>query len=307
MKKHQNPAEWNTNQLKDNWLYWVEELSEETGHVVPAKRIILQTEGDPEAMFIFQSWQNMRPEERVKSWKKLLSITQREAENPLPACVQCGECCRRGSPTLYMEDLELLKTEKIPWNQLVTLRRGEPVRHPASGKTFFLVDERIKLREKPGTNTCVFLNETSDVCTCIIYENRPLQCRAQACWDLTAYEQLKDQVYLTRRDIFAEVDVLLDIIIEHDKRCGFEKLHFLFQQLERNRDVANQILDLVAYESHFRNFVGQQLNIPEEIYDLVFGRSFETLISLFGCKIKISGDTRYLEVIGTVEEDPKKR
>ncbi len=290
-----NPAQWSLEEMKQSWINWIENLVNDPESQIPGTRLILQVEENPEAKEIFLLWESLNPQDRVTKWKILLALTEEEYKNPLPACIQCGECCLRGSPTLHVDDLELLRENKIPWEYVYTLRRGEPVHNPLTGKPFFLVDERIKISEKPGTNECVFYDPKNRLCT--IYENRPLQCRAQACWDISAFKQLEDIPYLTRHDIFGEIEVLMDIIAEHEKKCSFEKLHALFKLLDKNQSIANQIIELVSFESHFRSFIQKELNIPKATTKLLFGRSLENLLPLFGCKLEIDGDTKFLKVI----------
>ena len=92
----------------------------------------------------------MNGSQRLNSWKSLLEAAENMVREILPACVQCGECCRKGSPTLHEEDLDLLQEGKIPWGQLVTLREGEPAFSPFDEKPFLLPSECIKIREKAG-------------------------------------------------------------------------------------------------------------------------------------------------------------
>ena len=113
-----------------------------------------------------------------------------------------------------------------------------------------------------------------------------MQCRAQACWDPSVAKEMAQQPYLTRRDIFAEVELLLDLFVEHDIRCAFDKLSDAFKRLEESKgETVDEVLELLNYEDQFRHFMGEQLKIPEELLDLVFGRSFEDLVSLFGFRV----------------------
>ncbi len=66
----------------------------------------------------------MKSSLRLDAWKRLLLAAEESCRTILPACVQCGECCRMGSPTLHLEDIPLLQSGKIPWDQLITLRKG---------------------------------------------------------------------------------------------------------------------------------------------------------------------------------------
>lgn len=283
------PATWDKETLRQNWIRQVEAFAEESELSIPAKRLRQQVEQSTIYQEMMQRWPRMDAEQRLKAWEILLESSENIARDILPACIQCGECCRKGSPTLHLEDLELLQQGTIPWHQLVTLRRGEPVRSPFQEEIFFLLDERIKMREKPATQECVFLD--SDTQTCIIYLDRPLQCRAQACWDPTPAEDLKKEPYLTRRDIFKDLELLPELLAEHDRRCAFAKLQEACQRLEQDPAAGvDEVLELLAYEDHFRQFFSQQFNIPANTLDLVFGRSFSDLIRLFGLRVTLEAD-----------------
>jgi Fe-S-cluster containining protein len=289
-----SPALWNIEQFRENVFRYAEELTDDPDNPVPKERVLLQLDRDPEFQTILQKWHRLCGAEKVRDWKRVLELAETHAREILPSCLMCGECCRRGSPTLHVEDLSLLREGKIPWDALYTLRRGEPVHSPFKDELFFLLDERIKLREKPGGRECLFLDGDTQECT--IYAERPLQCRAQACWDPKPGEELTAQPYLTRRDIFSEVEILWDLLEEHDRRCAFEKLSAAFKALEETRGQAvDQVLELLAYEDHFRNFVAEKLSIPRSQMELVFGRSFADLVQVFGFRVETEADgTRVL-------------
>lgn len=281
------PAGWDIDTLRQKMLQHMQSLLEDNESPIPLKRLRYQLEQSTIYHDVIQRWPRMDDNQRLKAWKLLLEYSDQVAREVLPTCVQCGECCRHGSPTLHLEDLELLKQSKLPFNKTYTLRPGEPVRSPFDGKLFHLLDERIKVQEKPGTEECAFLD--GDVCT--IYVDRPLQCRAQACWDSAQYQELTRQPYLTRRDIFAELEVLLDLMDEHNKRCSFSQLQELFKQVEEQGEERIQpLLELLAYEDHFRRFFGEQLKIPEDTLKLVFGRSLADLVALFGFRVEQEPD-----------------
>lgn len=283
------PANWDAEELRQNWLNHMVSLIKENETPIPVKRLQYQLEQSTAYHGVMQRWPKMEGAQRLHAWKILLEYSEQAVRDLLPTCVQCGECCRKGSPTLHVEDLELLSQGSLPWNQLVTLRQGEPVRSPAKEEIFYLLDERIKVREKPGTKECVFLDGSTDRCT--IYVDRPLQCRAQACWDPAEAEQLAEQAYLTRRDIFAGAELLLDVINEHYQRCSFTKLQSAFKQLQEDGgSTIDKLLEVLAYEDHFRNFFSQQFNIPRDTLELVFGRSFSDLAQIFGFRVEEETD-----------------
>jgi len=256
---------------------------------MPPERIRFQAEQAPAYREALVKWERMTGEQRVSTWQDLLHNVPTSLEEVLPICVRCGQCCKRGSPSLHAEDLALLREEKIPWDKLVTLRRGEPVRSPESAGAFYLGEERIKLREKAGSGECVFFDSGGS--SCAIYSDRPLQCRVQACWDAEAPAALDGERLLTRRDIFAEVGVLLDLLDEHDARCSFEKLREAFEDLRQSAGKSiDTVVDLLAFEEHFRDFVCEKLHIPVGIGDLVFGRRLADRVRLFGFKVLEDAD-----------------
>jgi len=275
------PADWNIETLRDNWTEHLKSVMQDASISIPLKRVLYQVERSPVYQEITARWGEMNGEERLKTWKRLLEESGKALQEVLPVCVLCGECCRKGSPTLQLEDLELLKGGRIPWDQIFTIRRGQPVHSPFKNELSFLVDERVKVREKPGTQECVFFDHATD--QCLVYDDRPAQCRAQACWDPTLAEDLAKQPYLTRRDVFADIELILDLIAEHDQRCSFNALKNAFERLEStNAENLDEILNLLAYEDHFRHFLGEQLKIPKENLDLLFGKSLADLVPLFG-------------------------
>ncbi len=284
-----SPGTWNQEQLLQSLTDHLNQLITASSSSLPANRLLLQLRQDTIFQDTFKRWQTMGSTERLDSWRNLLECAGKHAREALPYCVRCGECCRQSSPTLHLEDLELLQQDGIPWNQLVTLRRGEPVRSPFEEQVFHLLDERIKIREKPGSQECVFLGDQGD--SCLIYENRPLQCRAQACWDEEPAKQLNKQPYLTRRDIFQSVELLLKLITEHDRRCSFDQINKAFLQLQADYgESIDTVLGLLEYEDHFRHFLAEQLKIPADNLELIFGRSHAQLVALFGFRVEQEPD-----------------
>jgi Fe-S-cluster containining protein len=284
-----NPAEWDLETFLSNVADFLGEVVRATGTPLPLRRVRVQVEQDPSYQEIIRQWPRWTGAQRMEAWRRIPEMAERAIREVLPACVLCGECCRKGSPTLVLEDLEILRSGRIPWGRLMTLRRGEPVRSAFEDKPAILVDERIKLKEKPETRECVLFDETTN--QCMVYSDRPMQCRAQACWDPGEAKYLENEPYLTRRDIFKDVELLLDLMAEHDNRCAFDKLNAAFMRLAQNEGATlEEVLQLLAFEDHFRDFFAEQLKIPEDNLELVFGRSFADLAPLFGFRVREEPD-----------------
>ena len=253
------------------------------------KRVRLQLGEDPGFRDLARRWAEMDEAARAGAWQGLVDVAARATEEMLPICAACGSCCRTASPTLHEDDLELLRGQSIPPSSLMTLRKGEPVLTPLMQRPLFLTEERIKVREKPGTTECLFLDGEADRCT--IYDDRPLQCRAQACWDESLARELIREKPLTRYQVFRGVDPLIEVMDEHDRRCSFAALSQAFQELEESAGgEAAAVIDALAFEEHFRRSIAAQLALPEDTLELVFGRPFSRLIRLFGYRVDTDPD-----------------
>jgi Fe-S-cluster containining protein len=284
-----SPAYWDEETLRKKWTDYLESSIRSGEITIPIKRFQRRIERTSDYMETMRSWNQMDGSARLNAWKRLLEALERLAQEALPACAQCGECCRKGSPTLHLEDLEILRQGSIPWSQLIALREGEPAYSPFDEKPFLVSSEYIKVREKPGSSACVFLDDHTSQCR--IYRDRPVQCRAQTCWDEAPAKQLSSLPYLTRNDIFGQVELLSDIIAEHDLRCSFKKLSEAFSNLaEGEGSTFDRVLEQLAYEDHYRRFFRERLSIPEDTLDLVFGRSFVDLTPLFGFRVVTEPD-----------------
>ncbi|MGA2400760.1 MAG: YkgJ family cysteine cluster protein, partial [Syntrophobacteraceae bacterium] len=276
-------------------------LKEEASSLIPSRRIRYQIEQTPAFQEVVSGWDRISGPHRLAAWKRLLLAADQACRTILPACVQCGECCRAGSPVLHLEDLPLLQSGKTPWDQLITLRKGEPARSPFDGRPFVLSEERIKVREKEGLRECVFFNGETDECS--IYFDRPLQCRAQACWDPIPARETAELPFLLRKHIFDGVDLLLEIIAEHENRCGFAALSGAFERLSRsNGGNVQEVLSLLSYEEHFRQFVSDKFDIPTQNMELLLGRSFAGMTALFGFRVSVEPDGTRCLVAETGEQ-----
>jgi Fe-S-cluster containining protein len=278
------PEEWSVDTFETQWRAHLAALIDTKEIPLPPERIHFQAEHTPAYQRAAETWSCMSGEERAQAWHELLQSIPQALAEVSPVCVQCGQCCRQGSPSLHLDDLELLRTEAIPWDELVTLRRGEPARSLQSDTAFYATEERIKLRQKPGTSECVFFDAATSCCT--IHTDRPLECRAQACWDPEPANLVTTEPLLTRRHLFANVAALVDLLDVHDERCSFDRMREVFEELKQSegRSVSN-VIELLAFDESFRELVCTKLNVPETIVDLLFGRSLAERVRLFGFRV----------------------
>jgi Fe-S-cluster containining protein len=284
-----SPASWDAEEFAERWRDHLEALAAGAGAAMSLKRVQYQAEQSAVFRETRASWPGLGGEQRLEAWKRLLADSAQSTAEPLPVCVRCGVCCRRGSPTLEIDDLELLKQEKIPWSELYTLRPGEPARSPHTAQPFYLEQERIKIRERPGSGECAFLDPETDLCR--IHVDRPLQCRAQACWEEVDGQRFLDAEYVTRRHLFGAIEPLLEVVQRHDERCSFERLRAAFDALEASGgERAGEAIDVLAFDDHTREFCVQQLSVPEGVLDLLLGRSLASRLRLFGYRVERAAD-----------------
>ncbi len=284
-----HPSLWDLKQFEQNWSIFVQTLmKEEASLLIPAARIRRQIEQCETFVEVHSNWQSIDAANRLGAWKRLLVAAEKACRNVLPVCARCGQCCRLGSPTLHLEDLRLLKEGKLPREKLITLRKGEPARSPFDAKPFILSEERIKVAEKQDSSECVFLIPEANQCS--IYSERPLQCRAQACWDPLPARDSAEQPFLLRKHIFEGIEVLGEVMAQHENRCSFDSLSAAFEELGASKgENVGKVLELLAFEDHFRGFVSEKFAIPAPYLDLLLGRSFVRMAPLFGFRVVEEG------------------
>ena len=205
-------------------------------------------------------------------------------EEPRDHCIRCGECCLKGSPTLQVEDLDLVKKGLIGKKDLYTIRKGELVKDNINEGLVVTERELVKVRErKEESGGCIFYDDPGKACT--IYEHRPLQCAALKCWDTTEFLEVFQGPKLMRKQAI-EDQVLMGLIEEHERRCGYALLEKLVGEIEsKGEEAVEQILDLLKFDYHLRPFVADKLALNPEEMDFFFGRPLTGTITMFGLQV----------------------
>jgi Fe-S-cluster containining protein len=210
---------------------------------------------------------------------------EKAAYGTRPYCLRCGDCCRRGSPTLFLEDLPLLRRGIIRRLEVLTLRAGEIGFSNAAQDLVLLPEERIKVKEKPGSRECLFFDAETKGCG--IYDERPLQCRVMECWNPDHYNDLDSKKYLSRKELLNPEDPLLPIIESHNQRCALHKLQKALSRLKRGlADAQEEALDILLFDQHLREYLARDQKISPENQVFLFGRSVSDLIQSFGFRIE---------------------
>ncbi len=216
-------------------------------------------------------------------------------------CLRCGECCRKGSPTLHLTDAELIKKGTLSYGNLYTIRKGECVYNNINDEVIPIDYELIKIREKGGNRTCIFLMDEGNECS--IYEDRPLQCREQECWNPERLESaFQEEEKLTREHLAGDAPVLKEVLEQHEERCSYELLHDAIEKVRNGQDSVHHILNALQYDTDIRPILHEKLGIPYDYLPLLLGRPLVETIKGFGYEVEEDEEGNYcLSIYGNEE------
>jgi Fe-S-cluster containining protein len=232
-----------------------------------------------------QNWESWTESYQQRQWEALCRVMEKAAYGTRPYCLRCGDCCRQGSPTLMDEDLPVLRQGIIKRWDLLTLRTGEIGLDNDTQELVLLAEERIKVKEKPGGRECLFFD--SETQGCIIYADRPLQCRVMECWNPEHFVGLKSRKYLTRRDLLNPGDPLVSVIESHNQRCSVSDLQKALSRLKRGfTDARDEALNILFFDENLRRHLDEDQGIERENQLFLFGRPVSDLIHSFGFSIE---------------------
>lgn len=123
-------------------------------------QVITLTKQDPYYRELNNTWEELQPAVRSQKWQELMERLVQIAYGTRPYCLRCGECCHLGSPSLHLEDAELLSRGVLSTRQIYTLRRGEPVKFNIEGRLGVLPSELIKIKQHQEKHHCIFYGKT---------------------------------------------------------------------------------------------------------------------------------------------------
>ena len=203
-------------------------------------------------------------------------------------CDRCGSCCTGSSPSLLKEDMALFVSGVLSGSNTITVRDGERVRSHGDGRTYESFMELVKVRSDEQGSACIFYNGDDG---CAIYENRPSQCRQYECWTRTDLYSGLEKNALDRKDIFGSVDLLIDVIDNHEEKCSYRKLSGALQRLAaEDENAVDEIIDMLQYDTFARPLLQEKLKVPSDTLDLLLGRPMSDAVNEFGFKVVRDGD-----------------
>lgn len=195
------------------------------------------------------------------------------------SCKKCGTCCRKGGPALHKEDRQLISNGKILISNLVTIRAGEPVFSPLSGRVEPAELDILKL-SSPDSWSCLFLNQQTNHCD--LYENRPLECRLLQCWNTAKIEAIIYKNNLNRWDLIDPNTPIFDFIKMHEAACNYAELAKSASKGPEIPSVRERIKEIIAKDLAIREkaVLKFNLSLPAEMF--YFGRPMFKSLSFFG-------------------------
>lgn len=199
------------------------------------------------------------------------------------ACRKCGNCCKQGGPALHSQDLERIKSGKIPVSDLITIRKGELASNPLTGKIQSVAVELVKIAGTGRQWACCYYDADSG---CTVYLDRPHACRVLKCWDTQEILALVEKDTLSRFDILENEDPLIAVIREHERICPCHDLGFIQANFGRlSEEQKNELEQRVRADLRFRiRAIGDfHLNVREELF--YFGRPLFQLLQSLGVRI----------------------
>ncbi|WP_353683556.1 YkgJ family cysteine cluster protein [Thermodesulfovibrio sp. 3907-1M] len=215
-------------------------------------------------------------------------------------CERCGECCRRDTPVILKEDIELFKKGIITEKEIYTIREGEKIRSFIDGDTYYSSMELIKLRPIFGSSTCIFYDPHEG---CSIYEMRPTVCREFECWSQNIAITGLESRRLTRDDLFGSIDIIREAINKHEEKCSLNKFNDIVEEFVSGKEENfEKIVEMILYDTAIRNWAKEKLEIQDDVLPLLFGRSLMEIATLYRVLIEKEGENFIIKVMEEAEE-----
>lgn len=187
-------------------------------------------------------------------------------------CKRCGTCCKKGGPCLHLADAGLITQGIIGPADLVTYREGEPVLDPAKEEVFPLSNDMIKIKSAGDVRRCRFFDQA---CGCMIYVDRPLECRLLKCWDTREIEKVFLRDTLARRDLLPEGSKLREIVDSYDR---IFRIADVLGAIAPGDDLSDGIKAMVEADRLFRERAVSLIGIGPDTLDFFFGRAIREIV-----------------------------
>jgi len=163
----------------------------------------------------------------------------------------------------------LIQEGVIKPSQLVTIRKREIAWHPKEQQVISLPVELIKIKAIAGEKQCIFYD--SRLNSCMIYQHRPVSCQAFRCWDTKDAEDMFLKNTLSRQDIFARSQSIIELIEAYEGHFDLERI---FQIIHAGQDAGS----IIEADIKFRVKFSAMLGISEDELLLFLGRPVKVIL-----------------------------
>ncbi len=279
------------------WRFFVTALKEEARDVLWK----VGSTADPETLVksVMQDLQDLapRPEDietrtQEEVWVQVRSRLLKAAYETRQYCIKCGECCVKGSPTLEIEDMRLFESGRLGPKDVYTIRKGEIVFDNVHEQSLINDVERIKIRETDAEKSCIFYQKGNRECS--IYDDRPVQCRAQECWNPNRQDFSGEGRPLNRKDLFESTGEIWKVIQKHEDECSQEIFSREIARLGATKgQTVQKIIELLSWDDHVREFIREKIRVGPEVLDLFFGRPLKDFLEYFGLTVDQNNDETF--------------
>jgi Fe-S-cluster containining protein len=235
----------------------------------------------------YRGWNDLNPEERAEAWRRLITASRAEVEATRETCLRCGECCVISGPTLLLADLQLLQNETITWNDLYTLRSGD-LGTSREGSPMPLPEERLKIREVPGTKQCTFYLAATQ--SCRIYDRRPEQCQRQQCWGEPPPPPASGD-FLTREHLFTQAPEIWELIQAHQERCDLQRLRKILEDVSAGQEEASEpLFEALHFDHYLRKMLQEEWGLAPGVIEMVLGRPVTRFLKDLGFQATLTAE-----------------
>ena len=272
-------------ELQARWPELLNTILQEAKSPADPETVAETLRRDKSFMDLVLGWEKMPTASQANAWEMIQDRLWDAARQTRPYCLRCGECCRRGSPVLFEQDRPILSSGVLGPQHLTTIRVGEKAFSNRLQKMVVVKKEQVKVKNAEDGRTCIFLSPGKDAC--LIYEDRPHQCRVMECWDPSRFDRILTLPPLTRTSILGPDNPLAEIMAEHDKRCSAAAFVELIEKfIQGDETVEEQALDMIFFDIHTRDFCAKKFGIGEEQIDFFFGAPLNRTCFALGCVLQ---------------------
>jgi len=186
-----------------------------------------------------------------------------------------------------VQDLYLIDEGAIARQNLYTIRKGEVAWDNVIEALIVTREEMIKIREREQGG-CIYYNAADKACE--IYEKRPAQCSAMACWDPERFMNVYKEPKLTRQDAIKN-PVIAGLVRAHEGKCSYEAAERHVKQVEMEGDKAIEaLIQILRFDDRLRPYISQKLDLDLKEMNFIFGRSMTDTIVMFGLTVEKKPD-----------------